>query len=199
MTEPTPDTRPSDNLLVEQMADGDRALAELYERYGALAYSLARAIVGNDADAEEVVLDTFLKVWRDADGFDPDRGSVKAWVATIARSRALDRVRSRKRHTSALRRSAATTDTGLAVSLSTQPDAEKNLDRTLAREQLGTWLGHLPKEQKEALELAYFRGYSHSEIAAELGAPLGTVKTRIRTALGSLRDRVQPQLGGGGS
>lgn len=183
---------------MKQLRDGDQALRELYKRYSGLVYSLARAIVDNDADAEEVVLDTFMKVWREAGRFDPARGSVRSWITTIARSRALDRIRSRKRHRKALERSAATNQHGLSVPLSPAGDAEKDLERRLGRDRLTRWLGDLPPEQKEALELAYLGGLSHTEIAQQLDTPLGTVKTRIRTALLSLRAKAaQPAVEGG--
>lgn len=182
-------------MLIEQLADGDRALGELYERYGGVTFSLARAITGSDPDAAEVVLDTFLEVWRNAPDYDAARGSVRTWLATITRSRALDLVRSRKRRANAVEESAASDALGFAVALGKQSDVEAELDRSLARTQVTEWLGDLPSKQREALELAYLEGYSHSEIASKLDTPLGTVKTRIRTALAELRDKVQPQTG----
>src|SRR4029450_8606111 len=109
---------PPDSALVAQAAGGDEhALGELYDRYGGMAFSLACSIVGEHADAEELVPDAFAQIWRSAGGFDPARGSVAAWVATIVRTRALDLVRSRKRRARVLEEAAVVTDEGEALVL----------------------------------------------------------------------------------
>jgi len=113
-----------DSALVAQAAAGDeRALGDLYDRYGGMAFSLACAIVGEQADAEEVVADAFAQVWRSASGFDPGRGSVAAWLATIVRTRALDLVRSRKRRARVLEEAAVVTDEGEALVLAPSVEA----------------------------------------------------------------------------
>ena len=192
VSEPTPDATLSDEALITRLGDEEQALAELDRRYGARAWSLARAIVRNDADAEEVVLDVFLKVWRNAAEFDVTRGSVRAWITTMVRSRALDLVRARRRREGALERSAAGDQAGLAVPMFHPPDTESEVERSSVRARLTAWLEGLSPEQREALELAYFQGYTQSEIAERLDTPLGTVKTRIRTALMRLREVAVP-------
>jgi RNA polymerase sigma-70 factor (ECF subfamily) len=171
-----------DHALVQRMAAGDeRALGELYDRHGRAAYALACAIVGERADADEVVVDVFGQAWRAAAQFEPARGSVGSWLATIARSRALDLVRARGRRSRALERA-----TQLSVESGGEP-ADRTVERTEARGLVTRALADLPEPQRRAIELAYFDGLSHSEIAAQLGEPLGTVKTRIRDGMAKLR------------
>jgi RNA polymerase sigma-70 factor, ECF subfamily len=185
-----------DAALVARAATGDeRALGELYDRYGAMAFSLACAIVGERADAEEVVADTFAQVWRSAAGFDPARGSVAAWVATIARSRALDLVRSRRRRARVLEEAAVVTDEGEALVLapSLEP-ADRNAEMTETSVLVRRSLADLPAPQRRVIELAYFGGLSQSEIATQLSEPLGTVKTRMRAGMEKLRQALRPVL-----
>lgn len=173
----------ADNSLVQRMAAGDeRALGELYDRHGRVMYALARAILGERADADEVVVDTFGQAWRGAAQFDPERGSVGAWLATIARTRALDLVRARGRRSRALERAASLSDSGVP-----EP-ADRDAERAEARRLVTGALAGLPEPQRRAIELAYFGGLSQSEIAATLGEPLGTVKTRIRSGMTKLRE-----------
>jgi RNA polymerase sigma-70 factor, ECF subfamily len=185
-----------DSALVSRAAAGDeRALGELYDRYGGLAFSLASAIVGEHADAEEVVADAFAQMWRSASAFDPSRGSVAAWVATIARTRALDLVRSRKRRARVLEEAAVVTDEGetfvLAPSTeSTDRAAELTETSAIVRRSLAD----LPAPQRKVIELAYFGGLSQSEIATQLSEPLGTVKTRMRAGMEKLRQALRPVL-----
>ncbi|MBI4542143.1 MAG: sigma-70 family RNA polymerase sigma factor, partial [Gemmatimonadetes bacterium] len=111
-----PTDQPPDRAVIARIASGDeRALGELYDRHAASAYGLARAIVGEDADAEEVVADAFVQLWRSATLFDPERGSVAAWLAMITRTRALDLLRSRRRRARALERASVLDDAGLAA------------------------------------------------------------------------------------
>jgi RNA polymerase sigma-70 factor (ECF subfamily) len=171
-----------DALLVDRMARGDeRALGELYDRHGRVMFSLAYAIVGERADAEEVVVDTFGQAWRGAAQFDAGRGSVGAWLSTIARTRSLDLVRARGRRARVLDRVAALVPEGT-------PDAtDRDTERGEASNVVRRGLDALPAVQRHALELAYFGGLSQSEIAATLGEPLGTIKTRIRDGMTRLR------------
>ena len=181
----------SDRDLVARMARGDeQALAALYDRFGNLAYSLAFHILGNGADAEEIVTDAFVQAWSSAASFDPARASVPAWLSMITRTRALDRLRSSKRRSQLLEEAVQSTPEaeGSALpiaSVGPEPDqhAEQSDLRTRVREALAT----LPDNQRKVLELAFFGGMSHSEIAAALNEPLGTVKTRVRAALTKLR------------
>ena len=170
------------------------------DRHGRALYSLARAIVGEPADAEEVVADVFIQIWRNPGAFDPSRGSVMAYLSVATRSRALDRIRSGKRRTAAVRRAAEGDETGVAAPVSAfgaNPDGVAE-EREL-REAVRAGVSSLPDPQRIALELAYFRGLTHREIASQLAQPLGTVKTRIRDGMRKLRDALAPFHTGGGS
>lgn len=189
-----------DHMLVVRMAAGDeRALGELYDRLGGVVYALAYAIVGEAADAEEVVADAFGQAWRSAARFDPSRGSVSAWLATITRTRALDLVRARGRRARALERAAWTNPEGLAAPLARAAEAaDRGAEQNEARGLLLRSLSELPVPQRRVIELAYFGGLSHSEIAVALNEPLGTVKTRLRAGMEKLRVLLQPLLAAGG-
>lgn len=186
----------SDHGLVLRVAGGDeRALGELYDRYGATSYSLAVSVVGDSADAEEVVADAFAQVWQTAAAYNPARGSVGAWISIITRTRALDLLRSRKRRLRALERSAATDGDGLAIAISTPSEApDREAEHSDEQRLVGRSLADLPEPQRRVIELAYFRGLSQSEIAAELDQPLGTVKTRMRSGMDKLRKTLTPYL-----
>ena len=161
-------------VLLQRLTSGDSgALAELYDLHAGLVNGLALRILRNAAEAEDVVQEVFVQVWRQAERYDPARGSAEAWLATIARSRALDRLR---------RRTARREESGEAWPVAgIQPRPEEALAVRKA-------LGSLSSDQRRALELAYYEGLTQSEIAAHLGQPLGTIKTRIRSAMIRLRD-----------
>ena len=166
----------TDAELVRDMAAGERnAFSELYDRYASTLMALVLRIVRDRSDAEEVVQDAFLQAWRQAARFDSGRGSVGAWMVTMARSRALDRLR---------RRGPLSTTEVTENTLVSQPSEDTPASRMAVRKVLDT----LPPEQRRALELAYFDGMSQSEIAEHTGDPLGTVKTRMRLGLGHLRE-----------
>ena len=174
--------------LVLALRQGEeRALAELYDRYGGAVYNLALRITRDCGTAEEISLDSFLQVWRQADRFNAQQGSLPSWLFTIARTRAIDRVRA----AGATKRTRAEDDS-TAVIPTSQPDemAELAERRQLLRQAMST----LSTPQRVALELAFYEGLSHSEIAARLGEPLGTVKTRIRQAMLVLRRTLAPVL-----
>ena len=194
-----PGVHSPDSAVVALAASGDeRALGELYDRYGGMAYSLAAAIVGEHADAEEVVADAFAQIWRSAAGFDPARGSVAAWIATITRTRALDLVRSRKRRARVLEDAAVVTDEGEALVLApTLEAADRSTELSETRAIVQRSLAELSAPQRRVIELAYFGGFSQSEIAAQLSEPLGTVKTRMRAAMEKLRQSLRPVLEAG--
>ena len=194
----TPNVPVPDSELVSRMTAGeDAALGDLYDRYGKMVYALALAIVREPADAEEVVVDAFGQAWRQAASFDPSRGSVGAWLATIARSRALDTIRARGRRVRAHERAALFSDEGLATPVATAgSDPARRVERTEARRLVSQALAALPGPQRTAIELAYFEGLSQSEIAERLAEPLGTVKTRIRTGMEKLRGLLGPLLEG---
>lgn len=182
---PYPSDMEADQALVRRMRAGDqRALSEFYERWFPIVNGLVSRMVKSAGDVEDVVEETFWQAWRQANRFAEDRGSVQTWLLTIARSRALDRLRSLKR----LREEPIEETPGEAVQAKDDPSLSAELDErsTLVR----AALADLPAEQREALELGYFGGLSQSEIAERTGQPLGTVKTRMRLAMLKLRDRL---------
>ena len=180
------------------MTQGEaEAVAPLYDRYAPGLFGLALRITRERADAEEVVVDTFAQAWRDAASFQPGRGSVASWLATIARSRALDLVRSRGRRgrlSDAVLADAGDTPAGMGASAPT-PVTHVLADERTRRVQQA--IAELPEAQRTAIELSYFDGLSQSEVAERLNEPLGTVKTRMRLGLRKLRDSLAP-LGPGG-
>ena len=183
-----------DSQLVSRMAVGeDAALGDLYDRYGRTVYALALAIVREPADAEEVVVDAFGQAWRSAASFDAARGSVGAWLATIARTRALDTVRARGRRARAHERAALLSDEGVAAPIAAAgSDPSRAVERGEARRLVSLALAALSGPQRIAIELAYFEGLSQSEIAERLSEPLGTIKTRIRSGMEKLRSLLGP-------
>ena len=183
-----------ENALVSRLIAGDeRALGELYDRHGGMAYSLACAIVPDPADAEEVVAEAFAQVWRTAATFDPARGNVLAWLTTIVRSRSLDLVRSQRRRARALDEAVAMSDESEAPGMSTgRSEADRGVERSEAQVLVRRSLATLPAPQRKVLELAYFGGLSQSEIAEHLNEPLGTIKTRMRTGMEKLRQQLHP-------
>ena len=181
---------PSNDELVEEIAQGDaEALRTLYRRLSSMVYGLALRIEGNEADAEEVLVDTFYQVWTQATQYDASRGTVVGWILNITRSRAIDRLRSR-------RRSDRDRDLEPAVALpgTAPPDPEQEAIKEDERSRLREVIAQLPTDQRWAVELAYFSGLSQTQIAERLGQPLGTVKTRLRLAMEKMRRSV---TGGG--
>jgi RNA polymerase sigma-70 factor (ECF subfamily) len=169
---------------LSQIAGGDsQSLNQLYEECAAALFGLALRTMKNEADAEEIILDVFEQVWRTASSFDAARGGVWHWLVMILRSRAVDRLRSaaakRDRKNLAMRE-----DWDLA-SQEPLPDHATIFDQE--RNLIHSALQRLPSEQRQAVELAYFSGLTHVEIASELGVPLGTIKSRIRGAMDKLR------------
>jgi RNA polymerase sigma-70 factor, ECF subfamily len=176
--------RLADQAAVARMAQGDHsALAELYDRNARLVFSLALRILQNRADAEDVVQEVFAQVWEQAGRYDTARGAVAAWMLTMARSRAIDRLRSRSS------RPETPSEARIVESLA---DATVRQDlQLLSAEQVESLRGaltELPVAQRVALELSYYEGLTHAEIADRLSEPLGTVKTRIRQAIIKLRE-----------
>jgi len=180
-----------DRDLIQRMASRDAtALDAFYERYNRLAFSLVLRIAGNPADAEEVLADTFWQVWRQSDKYDASRGKPVAWLLTIARTRAIDRIRSSNR-LQVKNEEFLLEPQNRPETASIQPEGYVAAEiRTAVQEALAT----LSEQQRAPLEMAYFQGMSHTEIAAALGQPLGTVKDRIRTGLGHLRKRLKAYL-----
>jgi RNA polymerase sigma-70 factor (ECF subfamily) len=178
----------ADEDLISLVAQGDaEAFAVLYDRHGRAAYSLAYRMMGERQAAEDLAQDAFLKVWRSATSYRADRGSVRTWLLSIVHNRGIDQLRSlasRRRTQEKLEASAPKSQPSEAFS-----ESWRNTQREQVREALGT----LPKEQLKILELAYFSGYTHVEIAELLDVPLGTVKGRMRLGLKKIRDYFHSQ------
>jgi RNA polymerase sigma-70 factor (ECF subfamily) len=171
----------ADRELIERIARRDQqALLQLYRKYGDLVYSFALRVVGESGLAEEIAQDIFLKIWRQPARWDPALGQFSSWLLAITRNAAIDRLRAEQRRPGFR---AAELDPSMA---SPRPPAAGDpnwFDGQLLRR----LLGELPAEQRTLIELAFFMGYTHSELADQLQLPLGTVKTRIRTGLQKLR------------
>jgi RNA polymerase sigma-70 factor (ECF subfamily) len=178
-----------DAALVREMASGDdRALGELYDRWHAVVHGVVARVLRQPNDIEDVVEETFWQAWRQASRFDPARGAVQTWLLTIARSRALDRVRALRRR----RESPLEGDDGeVVVHQVAASDPGLDAEASERRRIVTAALSELPAEQREALELGYYSGLSQSEIAERTGQPLGTVKTRMRLAMQKLRSQLQ--------
>jgi len=170
----------ADEALLRRVAAGDaRALRQLYDRCAPVALALALRILRNRAEAEDALQDAFVEAWKRAGSFDVRRGSATAWVLSIARSRALDRLRARG--------SADRATTAVAREDPSPPPLPiESAELRQERDRLQRALSALPPDQRAVLELAYFEGLTQSEIAARTGHPLGTVKTRCRLALEKL-------------
>jgi RNA polymerase sigma-70 factor (ECF subfamily) len=169
---------------IEGSARGEQqSLARLYDQSNRLVYGIALRILGDPADAEEVTLDVYTQVWRTARDYTPDRGAPSSWLIMLARSRALDRLRSRGRRTG---RETTLDTAGEPESGGHLPDEAAFLSQASMR--VRSAMAGLAPEQREAIELSFFSGLTHSELAARLGQPLGTVKTRIRSGMTRLRE-----------
>jgi len=178
-------TRGEQEDLLERVAAGDRAaLVRLYDGVGGTLMAVAVRVTGTRPDAEEVVQDTFVRAWREAGSFDRARGSALAWLVTLTRNRAIDVVRARRRR--ALYEDGAADATPSEAAPGPE-GAHADAERAAA---VQVALGTLRPEQRAVLELAYFSGLSHSEIAARLAQPLGTVKTRILQGVRHLREHL---------
>jgi RNA polymerase sigma-70 factor (ECF subfamily) len=172
----------SDEALVVRTARGDElAFAELYDRTGAHAYGLAVRILRNPSLAEEATQEAFVAVWRNAARFDARRGGARAWILLQTRARAIDRVRHEERRGGQMLE--ADDETLESVGTGVAEEAWARLER----EHLETALTEIPDRERELIELAYFEGYTQSELATRLGLPLGTVKRRTFDALARLR------------
>lgn len=166
------------------------ALSELYERYNRLVFSLALNLVGDHATAEEIALDVFTRIWEKAETYRPEQAKVSTWLTSITRYRAID----------VLRRQGSRPERHSLGWSDISPEAMPRVDGpegaaelALQRQRVRDAIAELPLDQKQALALAYFRGYTHREIAEILDQPLGTVKTRIRLAMQKLRDMLREE------
>ncbi len=190
IVEPCPED-PALAALMPGIANGDeRAFATLYDRTSRQVYSLVLRIIGNAATAEEVLLDAYTQAWRQRIQYDEKRGTPLAWLITIARSRAIDRLRSMRGSTE---RQAALDEAYMHVEATNIAAA---VEAREAGDHVRSALDVLPREQREVIELAYYGGMTHSEIAARLNQPLGTVKTRVRLAMIKLREILRPTFEG---
>ncbi|HVI80978.1 MAG TPA: sigma-70 family RNA polymerase sigma factor [Candidatus Acidoferrum sp.] len=177
MFPPETNSAATDAFLVSGVRSGDdRAVTELYDRFSPLVYSVALRVLGDTGAAEDLLQEIFMQLWRNPNLFDSTRGNLGAWLSVVARNRAIDLLRRRK------------PESNLEdVIVSVNHDMSAAADRSRAMQKVREALGGMPGPQRNALELAYFEGLSHTEIASKTGEPLGTVKTRIRAALSSLR------------
>ena len=176
-------------LVAERQAD---ALAELYDRFSPTLLALARRILGANADAEDVLQEVFVQVWNRGERYDPARSSVSTWLVLIARSRAIDRLRSRK----VIERTQEATAQAAEVlgGLHTSPEAIQNVLTRQRHERVRRELEALPPEQRQVLEMAFYEGLTQSEIAAKAALPLGTVKTRTLLAMKKLRNALRSEI-----
>jgi RNA polymerase sigma-70 factor (ECF subfamily) len=180
----------SDRDLVNRLAAGDTsALATLYDRYSAMVYTLALKMLTNSAEAEDLTQEVFVNFWQ-RQQYNPDRGSVGSYLATYTRSRALDRLRISSGRATILQRFQRIT-----AASSKSPNPLDHATQQEQRQYLRAALDQLPSAEREVLEIAYFQGLSQSEISAQLGIPLGTVKSRCRQGLLRLRTLLQQQQG----
>jgi RNA polymerase sigma-70 factor, ECF subfamily len=176
------DRAAGDELLLTRAKGGDQpAMTELFDQYSGMVYSVALRVLKDPGHAEDVMQEIFLQVWRNPDAFVSGRGSLGAWLAVMARNRAIDSLRRRR-----------PTDSVDDVVLASPLDLGSEVERNRMMEKVRGVLKGLPMEQQKSVELAFFEGLSHTEIAAKTGDPLGTVKTRIRSALITLRKAITP-------
>jgi RNA polymerase sigma factor (sigma-70 family) len=180
----------SEISLLQRIVERDQdALSALYDRYARIIYTLAYRVLGSAEESEEVVLDVFNQVWRSAANYNSCKGKVDTWLFMITRSRALDRLRSLSR---AAKVTAACEETAIATAQINSPEEEALiLER---RDRVTDALKQLPAEQREVIELSYYKGLTHVQIAATTGKSLGTVKTRIRLGLSKLRDSLNIEI-----
>jgi RNA polymerase sigma-70 factor, ECF subfamily len=169
-------------MLVSAIRSGDeQAMTQLYERYSSIVYSVALRVLGDTGAAEDILQEVFMQLWRSPDAFDATRGSLPGWLAVITRNRAIDSLRKRRPETDI-------TD----VIVSIEPDLAGGAEFSRAVEKIRGTMGGMPPTQRSALEMAFFEGLTHTEIADKTGEPLGTIKTRIRAGLLTLRKAFNP-------
>lgn len=181
-----------DLLLLQRIASrDDSALGELYDRHSRLAYSVIRRIVQSDSEAEDVLQETFVRVWSRAETYDPRLGSPAAWVVRIARNRAIDRLRARQARADVNAPVPASSGEAAIPDLPVHDTPESAMQSAAAALAVRGAVASLPPAQRALIEAAFFEGYTHTELAARFGVPLGTVKTRIRSGLVALRVRLE--------
>ena len=176
----------SDEAVLALVARSEEpALAEIYDRFGAVAYGLALRLLRDEGLAQDAVQDAFLTVWRTARSFAPERGAARTWILTLVHRRAVDVVRREERRR------------GDPLESAPEPVATEQTDQLawlrFERERVQSALRKLPDQQREALELAYYGGFSQSQLAERLGEPLGTIKSRMHTGLARLRELLEAE------
>jgi RNA polymerase sigma-70 factor (ECF subfamily) len=175
--------------LIQQVAKQDRdAFSQLYDRFSTLVFTLAMRMLKARSDAEDLLQEVFVQVWRQAQSYSAERGSPEAWIINIARSRAIDKIRSIRR----MQKSFVLTDDPAQAESS--DNVESSAAESETRLAMNSALANLPDTQRKVLELAYFDGLTQSEIADRLAEPLGTVKTRMRSGIQKLREILGTQL-----
>jgi RNA polymerase sigma-70 factor, ECF subfamily len=178
-----------DAAILGRVEQGDQAaMGLLFDRYSGIVYSVALRVLKDTGQAEDVMQDIFIQIWKKPSAFTSGRGSLGAWLVVVARNRAIDSLRRRR-----------PTDSVEDVVLASSTDLAAEAERNTMMEKVRAYMGQLPLEQRKSVELAYFEGLSHSEIAEKTGDPLGTVKTRIRLALITLRKAMQSKAAPGSS
>jgi RNA polymerase sigma-70 factor (ECF subfamily) len=172
----------SDAVAVSALRSGDeQAMAQLYERYSSIVYAVALRVLGDTSAAEDVLQEVFLQLWRTPQAYDASRGSLPAWLAVITRNRAIDLLRKRR------------PDIDIAdVVVYCDPKIFQSAEWSGALEKIRGSLSSMPAPQRNAMEMAFFEGLTHMEIAKKTGDPLGTIKTRIRSGLTTLRKALNP-------
>lgn len=172
--------------LMARVARGDEAaFAELYDATSPLAFGVIRRVLRDPSQSEEVLQEVMVELWRTAARFDPERGSVSTWLTTMAHRRAVDRVRSEQ---SARRRTEQDQQGATFVTPDVGDEVTETLHREVERQRVARALGRLTETQRQSIELAFYGGHTHAEVARLLDLPLGTVKTRIRDGMIRLRD-----------
>jgi RNA polymerase sigma-70 factor, ECF subfamily len=181
----------SDTALAQRLLRSDvNAFEQLYDRHSRIVYSVVLRILRQVSTAEEVVQEVFLQVWRNSSQYDASRGPFIPWLVALARNRALDHLRLKSERQRRLEEQ-SDDQAAAAPHLTIEPQYEQALDEKRRAERVRSLIASLPSQQRRALELAYFAGLSHSEIAAALKEPLGTVKSWIRNALLKLKEELQ--------
>lgn len=181
--------QPEDRELMRRLSAGDRdAMKELFDRHAAGVLGLLMRMLRRRGEAEELLQEVFFDAWSQADKYRPEASAPRSWLMMMARCRAIDRIRSvrSRRHRERRAVEQARVD-GYPVEL---PEGFENLQREESRQRVAAALGELPAEQREAIEAAFFEGLSHSQVAEKLGAPLGTVKSRILLGMRKLREHL---------
>ena len=173
----TPSATTSDATLIARTFARDQvAFSALYDRYSGIVYSVALRVVREPATAEDLLHEVFLQLWRKPEQFESARGSLGAWLAVITRNRAIDFIRRQKPQ-----------QDPEEVYLASPVDLQSEVERNTAMEKVQAVLKEMPESQRNAIQMAFFEGLTHSDIAAKTGEPLGTIKSRIRAALLAVR------------